>query len=375
MSSMKMVYGAAYLFALGMLLAANARAEADKITLVKNKEVIVGKITKDDRDGLEMEFRDRAGVAKRTFNSSDVADVEFDVSEDGYHEGGTEFRKGSYDRAAEYFGSIATQAESLGRVRAIARPYILYMYAESLYRAGNLQQALAAFQKLIDSSKTSRYVPFALANMADAAIQSKAYEKVQPLLNQLREGGPEQKQLADYYEGESFLAQGKAKDAVTKYTNAGGGASGTMKAMALLGQARATAATGDLGRARELAQQSLALNPADKLAAKAHSIIGDAIVSDVDAKKLAGTQLQDALLDAILEYMRVKNQYATDTATEGYALLKIGEAFKRLSKLPAREQFDDRGRARAEFEKLSNDRRFAGSELANKAFKHLEEMK
>src|SRR5204863_4268052 len=105
--------------------------------------------------------------------------------------------------------------------------------------------------------------------------------------------------------------------------------------------------------------QSLTLNPGDKLAAKAHSIIGDAILNDVDAKKLAGTQLQDALLDAILEYMRVKNQYATDTATEGYALLKIGESFKRLNKLPAREQFDDRGRARIEFEKLSNDRRFA----------------
>ena len=66
----------------------------------------------------------------------------------------------------------------------------------------------------------------------------------------------------------------------------------------------------------------------------------------MESKKLAGTQLQDALLDAILEYMRVKTQYAADTATEGYALLKIGESFKRLSKLPAREQFDDRGRAR-----------------------------
>src|SRR5205085_3805171 len=125
-------------------------------------------------------------------------------------------------------------ADSLGRVRAIARPYILYMYAESLYRAGNLPQALAAFQKQIEASKTSRYVPFALANMADAAIQSKAYDKLQPLLNQLREGGPEQKQLADYYEGESLLAQGRAKDAVTKYTNAAGGATGTMRAMALL---------------------------------------------------------------------------------------------------------------------------------------------
>ena len=352
-----------------------ARAEADKVTLVRAREVVVGKITKDDRDGLEIEIRDRSGAAKRTFNSNEVAEIEWDVSEEGFHEGGAAFHNGSFERAADLFGGIANQPDAMNRVRAIARPYVLYMHAESLFRAGKAADAYTAYQKLIEGAKNSRYAPFALSNMADAAIQAKTFDKVPALLAQLREGGPEQKQLADYYEAEALLAQGKAKEAATKYMNAVAGGPGRIRAMALVGQARAQAASGDSVKARELAQQALTLNPPDLTAAKAHVIIGDAALSDADSKKLSGTQLQDALLDAILSYLRVQNQYPADSATEGYALLKIGECFKRLSKLPSRSASDDRERAMSAFGRIASERRFANSDLPNLASKHMEEMK
>ena len=352
-----------------------ARAEADKVTLVRAREVVVGKITKDDRDGLEIEIRDRSGAAKRTFNSNEVAEIEWDVSEEGFHEGGAAFHNGSFERAADLFGGIANQPDAMNRVRAIARPYVLYMHAESLFRAGKAADAYTAYQKLIEGAKNSRYAPFALSNMADAAIQAKTFDKVPALLAQLREGGPEQKQLADYYEAEALLAQGKAKEAATKYMNAVAGGPGRIRAMALVGQARAQAASGDSVKARELAQQALTLNPQDLTAARAHVIIGDAALSDADSKKLSGTQLQDALLDAILSYLRVQNQYPADSATEGYALLKIGECFKRLSKLPSRAASDDRERAMSAFGRIASERRFANSDLPNLASKHMEEMK
>ena len=352
-----------------------ARAEADKVTLVRAREVVVGKITKDDRDGLEIEIRDRSGAAKRTFNSNEVAEIEWDVSEEGFHEGGAAFHNGSFERAADLFGGIANQPDAMNRVRAIARPYVLYMHAESLFRAGKAADAYTAYQKLIEGAKNSRYAPFALSNMADAAIQAKTFDKVPALLAQLREGGPEQKQLADYYEAEALLAQGKAKEAATKYMNAVAGGPGRIRAMALVGQARAQAASGDSVKARELAQQALTLNPPDLTAARAHVIIGDAALSDADSKKLSGTQLQDALLDAILSYLRVQNQYPADSATEGYALLKIGECFKRLSKLPSRAASDDRERAMSAFGRIASERRFANSDLPNLASKHMEEMK
>ena len=49
-------------------------------------------------------------------------------------------------------------------------------------------------------------------------------------------------------------------------------------------QARAYAASGDAAKARESAQSALALNPSDSMAAAAHTIIGDSILADAQAK-------------------------------------------------------------------------------------------
>lgn len=347
-------------------------AENDKVTLVKNKEAVTGKITKDDKDGLEMEV---GGGARRTFNSAEIADVDWDISTEGFRDAVNSFRSGSYSTAAEGLQAIIDQKEVLDQVRAVARPYLLYLYAECKFRSGKAQEAAAGYQRLISTYANSRYTPMALTNMADAAIQSKAFDKLPALLAHLREGGPDQKQMADYFEGEALMAQNKPAEALKKYANAATGIVPRVKAMALVGQARCLIAAGDAAKARDAAQAALNLTPPDSVSAMAHTIIGDAIVAEADAKKTTGTPLQDALLDAVLEYLRVQNQYPTDARTEGYAVLRAGECFKRLSKLPGRAAGEDQARAVALFSRLSGDRRFANTDFPNKASKFLDEMK
>lgn len=371
-TSLRRMWSARTIAAVALAMGAwQACAEADKVTLVKNKQVVAGKITKDDRDGLEID----TGQGKRTFSSAEIQDVDWDVNEEGFHDGITSYRRGAFSSAADSLQPIVTTKESLDRVRPVARPYVFYIYAESKYRSGRAGEAIAAYQGLLDKYPTSRYVPYALSNMAESAIQAKTFDKLPALMTMLREGGAEQKQLADYFEGEALLAQNKPTEALRKYANALTGSVPRVKAMALVGQARAYAASGDPAKAREGAQSALALNPPESMAAQAHAIIGDAILADAESKKLAGSPLQDALMDAILEYMRVQNQYATNTQTEGYALLKTAECFKRLSKLPTRGGSDDRERAISLFNRISTERKFAtNQDLLNKAAKHLEEM-
>jgi tetratricopeptide (TPR) repeat protein len=352
-----------------------AHAEADKVTLVKGKEVVSGKITKDDRDGLEIEIRDRANSgAKRTLTSNEILDVEWDLADQDAADGLRQFKDGKYGQAAESLAGIVGQKEAMDRMRPVARPFLVYAFAESLMHSGRAAQAYPVYQFLTENYKTSRYAPMALSSMAAAAVQAKQFDKLPPLLAQLREAGGDQKQRADLLEADALLMQGKAKEALARYTSAAAGGA-AIRAQALAGQARAYAASGDLAKARDAAQATLAANPTPDVAADAHVIIGDALMADIDAKKPAGAALVDALLDAALEYLRVQNQYAASADSEGHALLKAGECFQRLSTLPTRASADDRERAVALYGRLQSERRFAGSDYANKAFKHMEEMK
>jgi len=340
------------------------------------KDVKQGKILKDDKDGVEIELGDgkgRGGIVP--IASALIADIDFDVNAEGFRDAVTAFKRGSYTSAAEGLQGLLESKETLDTVRAVARPYVYFLLAESKFRGGKTAEAITAYQKLITTFPDSRYVAFAVTNMADLAIQTKAFEKLPPLLATLRAGSNDSKQLADYYEGESLMAQGKPADALKKYTAAAGGTAARVKAMALVGQARCYIAANEAGKARDAAQNALNLSPGDSVAAAAHSLIGDAILADADNRKVGGMQLSEALMDAVLEYLRVQNQYPADARAEGYAVLKAGECFKRLAKLPGRTAGDDQSRAVMMFSRLASERRFANTEFPNKAFKFLDEMK
>jgi len=282
---------------------------------------------------IEVSEKGRNTGAKRTLSSDEILDVDWELADDSALEGMRAYKQGAYARAADSLSGVAGTKEALDRMRPVARAYLVYIYAESLLRSGKAAQAYPVFQSLTETYKTSRYAPMALNNMAMAAVQAKAFDKLPPLLAQLREAGGDQKLRADYLEAEALLAQGKAKDALAKFSSASIGNS-SVKALALTGQAKAAAALNDFSKAREAAQSVLNASPTTDLAAEAHAILGDAIMADIETKKPTGGALQDALLDAALEYLRVQNQYPARADTEGRALLKAGECFQKLSTLP-----------------------------------------
>ena len=66
--------------------------------------------------------------------------------------------------------------------------------------------------------------------------------------------------------------------------------------------------------------------------------------------------MQGKLMDALLEFMRVIEQYRGDPRTEPQAMLRAGDCLARLSKLPNRG--GDRYRAQQMYNKLINDPRY-----------------
>jgi hypothetical protein len=121
-----------------------------------------------------------------------------------------------------------------------------------------------------------------------------------------------------------------------------------------------------------LAQQSLAAEPPASVAGAAHLIIGDAIVAEVDKAGANVPNLQEKLMDALLEYVRVFEQYKGDPRTEPEAMLKAGLCLQRLSKLPNRG--GDKHRAQYLFNKLNSEPRFRATRFAQQAQEALRKM-
>jgi len=339
------------------------RAE-DKLTLVKNNTVISGRILKEDIENIQIEQKGQGSVSYRP---SEVLDIEWGITDPpDFRDGYRSFKGGAYNRAADTFASLIKDEESMKAFPPQAKGYLNYIHAESLYRAEKPQEAMAAFDKFMKEFATSSFTSAAVASMVDCAIITGDYGKVPPLLGQLRQQGGEQQALAEYLEGKMLLAQKKTKEADARFGKAVAASnSPSTRGLALMGQASVAVQSADLTKARDLAQKALTANPPRNVAAAAHIVIGDAIVAEVDAKKLTGEELINAYLDALLAYMRVPLLYDGDRATEPKAMYQAGDVLKRMSKLPNRGA--DRQRAITILTKLSQDSRYRGSEYAAKA--------
>jgi tetratricopeptide (TPR) repeat protein len=360
---------ACWLLAIGFLAAGTLRAENDRITKYKDNSVIAGKVNNADVAGVEILVKDAhtAGEgAKITLAAAEISDIDWDVNDQEWHAAMSAFDNAQYAKAAQSYQAILGDADGLNAFRKAAKPALYYYCAESLYRSAKLDEAVPMFEKLMTEFKTSYYVPKAVGSLVDAAIQTKKLDKVPPLLNQLRQLGGEQKPLADYFEGQMQMAQGKTAEADKLYQAAASGTNvAATKGMALMGQAECAIAGNNLVRARDLAQKALQAGPPASVAGAAHLIIGDALVAEVDTQKPSGEALTDKLMDALLEYMRVMEQYKGDPRTEPQAMLKAGDCLGRLCKLPNRG--GDRYRAVYMYQKLTNDPRYRSSRWAAQA--------
>lgn len=350
-----------------------AQAE-DKITLVAKNEVVTGRIRKCDMDGIDIEIKDARtnATAKRTLQPHEVSDIEWTVGDQEFMSGVNSFKGAAYAQAAQRFETVATDPESLQGFRAEMKPYLFFMYAESLYRAGKAADAVPAFEKLMNDYKTSYYVPQAIGSLVDCLIQTKSFKKADPLLALLRGMGNEQKALADYYEGQLLLAQDKVKDADTRFASASRAASTpATRGMALMGQARCAVISKDLSKARQLAQQSLQAGPPPSVAGAAHLVIGEATLAEVDGGK--ADNIEGRLMDALISFMRVIEMYPGHPATEPVAMLRAGETLQRLSKLPNRG--GDRQRSIAMYGRLTGDARYKNTRFAQEAGDNIKNFK
>lgn len=350
---------------LALVLSSVSSFADDKVTLVARNEVINGRIRKCDMDGIDIEIKDRTGAAvKRSVKPEEVAEIEWGIADQEFMSGVNAYKNGNYATAAQRFQTVYGDAESLQAFRAEARAYLVFMVAESLYRAGKPAEAVPVFEKMLNEFKTSYYVPTAVGSMVDSAIITKDFKKVDPLLGMLRQLGGEQKALADYYEGQMLMAQDKVKDAEGRFVNAARASTvPATKGMALMGQARCAVATNDLTKARTLAQQALGAGAPASVAGAAHLVIGEATLAEVDSGKADNAEAR--LLDAVLSFMRVIEMYPGFPNTEPVAMLRAGEALQRLSKLPNRAA--DRIRSMAMYNRLSNDPRYRNTRWAQMA--------
>lgn len=351
-----------------LLVAGALRAENDRVTKAARGEVIEGTVKKADLGGVEIEVKDKRTNMSATvaLGAAEISDIEWDVGMPEWRAGMSAFDSASYTQAAQHFQGILTEPEDLQKVRGAAKPALYYYAAESLYRSGKLADAMPVFEKLMNEYKTSYYVPRAVGSIVDAAIQTKEFAKVPPLLSQLRQLGGEQKPLADYYEGQMWMAQGKITEAQKLFLAAAGSSNvPATKGMALMGQAQCAIAANSHAKGRDLALRALAAGPPPSVAGAAHLTIGDALLAEVDAQKPVGQELQNKLMDALLEYMRVIEQYRGDPRTEPQAMLRAGDCLVRLGTLPNRGA--DRFRALYMYNKLTNDPRYRASRWAAQA--------
>ena len=352
-----------------------ASAIEDKITLYKNNEVLSAHVKKDDSSGVEILIQGGA----RTLPPQEVADIEWDVNDPDWVSAVAAYKQGSYSNAAQHLQEILGEKVRVDAIRVEVRPYLYYLTADCLYRGGKIADAVPLFEKFINDFKNSRYVPTAIGSLVDAAIRSgdkAALEKVSSLLGPLQSQGGEQKAQADYLEGRILLAQGKPDKAESKFVSA---ASGTVvpdaRGMALMGQADCAILAANLSKARDLAQKALMASPTPGVSGAAHMIIGDALMAEIEAQKAGGDVLEGKLLDALLEYMRVTEQYRGDPRTEPKALFKAGECLRLLAERLQATHGGDRQRAMAMYSRLTNESRYRNSPWAAEAEKAMAKFK
>src|SRR4051812_18312508 len=85
----------------------------DKLILVKNREVLSGRIKKEDVDSVQIEVKDprtgAPGIVTR--NSAEILDIEWDVNDEDWHEGVAAFKRGNYSLAVQSFQNIVGTKE------------------------------------------------------------------------------------------------------------------------------------------------------------------------------------------------------------------------------------------------------------------------
>jgi len=323
------------------LLTVCAVQAADEVHMTDNK-LQRGTVTKDAVEGVTL-TPEGSGGGSMTIPAEKVENVVFEVQNADFQSALISMNSGDYATAAATFQALSADESQMKVFREVAKPYLAYLVGECFYRAGKHQDAVTAFERFMKEHKSSRYVPMAVGNMVDSAIQAKKLDAVPDLLQKLKDMGGENKARALLLGAELDLQQSNVPGAEAKYNEAA--TSSTKKAtqaIARLGLAKIAIAKKENDKARRMAEQALSGSSTPSVCATAYLIVGDVLVAEAETAKADASK--DKLLDAALAYLRIPILYANDKNTEPEALYKAGNCFVQLSKHPGRAA--DRERAR-----------------------------
>jgi TolA-binding protein len=355
----------------------SGHAVEDKVILRGKPEPKLGRVKSADMAGIEVALKGAGEGATETLKPEQVESIEWDVNDRDFKEAMSSYRGGNFRSAADHFRDLINNKESMDAFRGEAKPYLSYVFADSLYKSGNLKEAVPAFEKLLTDFSSSMYVPMSIANIVDAAIRTSDFAKVPPLLDKLRGQGAESKAMAEYYNGQLLLAQGKLPEAEKKFNDSANATSvNDTKAMAIMGVADCAVRANNMEKAGTEAKRALALfsSPPPNIAGMAHLINGN--VYKAQAASASGQKQMELLTDAVLEYMRNDVQYTTcSAAVQGESMLNAADCLETLAKVFAESHGADRGRAVTLYSKITADPRFRGSRFAAKANECLDRLK
>lgn len=299
----------------------------DKVVLSKrgarsSKQSHTGNVTRDDADGVTIEFVGEGG-GEIQLKRAEVKEVVYDiVAQFGgrppdYHRGLSAFRAGKYGTALSFFEAAKEAPHD-----KLLTQYILYYTGRCLRQLRKPGEAVAVFQKLKKKGNDTRFLTDAYVNLLELYLEMKNVGNAKKIL-----GVAKKKQHIS--EEQSYLMDGRIAEAARNYR----GAKKFYTKAAEIGR-RETSGRACLGIARcdmglrnpdgaAKAISKLVKQPyPDEVLAEAYVILGDAL------KATAKTDEQ--LADARDAYLHVHLLYGGNEETEAKALYQAAATYRRI---------------------------------------------
>ena len=331
-----------------MVLAGLARAASNDTVVLTNEQRRRGTVVQDNAEGVVI--RPLTG-GQLTFSLEQVDKVVYDKTPGEYDIGTRQFHRGNYDGAINFL-NLALEDEH----PELLKQYILYYIAKSHQKKGELKEAIAAFEGIVEQGSKSRFLLDAVESLIELHGDVGKIGKARGALKRL----PRPRTRAEKLK--RFMLEGMIEEKDNKH----------QRAMRLYGRVKNEAGIGHKDQAAKAAvgigRCMVSLKQYDKAAkaigklvrerdlgdlyAAAYVILGDALVG--------GAKTDDDYEAAILAYLRVPALYGGDEATEAKALFEAARAYRRIT-----GSEEAKTRAAKLFGMLRD--KYPGSEYAEKA--------
>ncbi len=285
-----------------------------------------GNITKDNYQGIEIH-----APAKVDISPQDIRDVHYDGTPIEYTSAKPFIQNRSFDEAIKTYLIPALNKCK----RKLLRQYILYDIASCYEQMGKAEEAIKAYQRLLDEVPDTRFLPVAAERVVLVRIGRGEYDQALKLIRKLKALGPRWTAKACLLEGLVLLAKEQCdaadrhfKEIYEEHT----GEDETWAPEALIGRTKAQIGLGDFRRAAEFARKAVGEAKGEA------SVTGEAYLALGDAYFHMAKGADASVLDeALFAYLHVPVLYEGDQESEAKALYQAGMCFKFRNERPRAE--------------------------------------